>query len=271
MMSPGQDAALDLGGCCSSGRGNGDVSDGDRQVLELRGLARAIEAAQDDRDRVRTVVEHAVRALGGSDWASITVLHRGRLVTEVASEPVAADADALQDELGEGPARHVLEHGQAVVVPDLPREGRWPAWATRTVAELPVRGAVAVPMPYRRGTSAALTLYAERPGALGPADAATAGVVGETAGAVLGGAREVDQLTRALATRTVIGQAEGILMERLGLDAEQAFGYLRRVSQDENVKLAAIAEEIVRTRRLPSGPGSGAHAPDDSAEHGPLP
>jgi AmiR/NasT family two-component response regulator len=27
--------------------------------------------------------------------------------------------------------------------------------------------------------------------------------------------------------RTVIGQAKGILMERLGLDAEQAFTYLR--------------------------------------------
>jgi AmiR/NasT family two-component response regulator len=49
----------------------------------------------------------------------------------------------------------------------------------------------------------------------------------------------------------VIGQAEGILMERFGIDAEQAFNVLRRVSQDRNVKLSLIAEELVRTRRTP--------------------
>lgn len=228
------------------------MSEGDRQVQELGGLARGIDSARDDLDRLRTVVEHAVRVVSGCDWASIAVLHRGRLVTEVASEPAAADADALQAELAEGPTRHVLQHGQTVVVPDLQLEGRWPGWVARSLAALPVRGAVAVPMPYGRTSRAALTLYAGRPGALGPTDTARAGAVGETAGAVLGGAREVEQLTRALATRTVIGQAEGILMERLGLDADQAFGYLRRVSQDENVKLAAVAEDIVRTRRLPT-------------------
>jgi hypothetical protein len=247
------------------------VSEGDQQVQDLGALARGIESARDDLDRLRAVVEHATRVVSGGDWASIAVLHRGRLVTEVASEPTAADADALQHEVGEGPARHVLEHGGPVAVPDLHHETRWPGWAARSLAELPVRGAVAVPMPYGRTSPAVLTLYAARPGALGPADVLTANAVGETAAAVLSGARGVDQLTRALANRTVIGQAEGILMERLGLDADQAFGYLRRVSQDENVKLAAVAEEIVRTRRLPGAADAGSEGTGDSAEDGPLP
>lgn len=62
---------------------------------------------------------------------------------------------------------------------------------------------------------------------------------------------ERDQLHIAIEHRTVIGQAEGILMERLGIDAEQAFAYLRRMSQCENRKLIAICNDIVATRRLP--------------------
>jgi AmiR/NasT family two-component response regulator len=55
-----------------------------------------------------------------------------------------------------------------------------------------------------------------------------------------------------MANRTVIGQAEGILMERLGIAADQAFAYLRRTSQYENRKLINICNEIVQTRQLPS-------------------
>ena len=54
-----------------------------------------------------------------------------------------------------------------------------------------------------------------------------------------------------MTSRTIIGQAEGILMERLGIDADEAFAYLRRVSQSENRKLIMICSEIVKTRQLP--------------------
>lgn len=67
--------------------------------------------------------------------------------------------------------------------------------------------------------------------------------------------RKVETLEEALETRTIIGQAPGILMERFGLCAEEAFGYLRRRSNTENVKLHDIAAEIVRTRCLPEQNG----------------
>jgi AmiR/NasT family two-component response regulator len=41
-------------------------------------------------------------------------------------------------------------------------------------------------------------------------------------------------------------------MERLGMDSDQAFAYLRRISQNENRKLITICNEIVQTRELPS-------------------
>ena len=64
--------------------------------------------------------------------------------------------------------------------------------------------------------------------------------------------REIDQLGMAIISRLVIGRAEGILMERLDLTADQAFDYLRRISSTTNRKLVAVASDIARTRTLPS-------------------
>jgi AmiR/NasT family two-component response regulator len=51
----------------------------------------------------------------------------------------------------------------------------------------------------------------------------------------------------------VIGQAQGILMERYSLSPAEAFTVLKRVSQDSNTKIAAIAADLVRTRVTPGG------------------
>ena len=64
--------------------------------------------------------------------------------------------------------------------------------------------------------------------------------------------REIEQRSVAMTSRTVIGQAEGIVMERLGIDADQAFSYLRRISQTQNRKLVTICNEIVEKRQLPA-------------------
>ena len=54
-----------------------------------------------------------------------------------------------------------------------------------------------------------------------------------------------------MAHRTVIGQAEGILMQRLGVDPDQDFGYLRQLFQTKHRKLIDICDDIVKTRQLP--------------------
>jgi AmiR/NasT family two-component response regulator len=63
--------------------------------------------------------------------------------------------------------------------------------------------------------------------------------------------QEIEQLHHAVENRTIIGQAEGILMERLGIDACQALEYLKRVSSHTNRKVIDIASEIAETRKLP--------------------
>jgi len=63
-------------------------------------------------------------------------------------------------------------------------------------------------------------------------------------------------LERAILTREVIGQAQGILMERARITAEQAFDILRRASQHLNEKLRDVAQALVDTGEDPEvGPG----------------
>jgi AmiR/NasT family two-component response regulator len=63
--------------------------------------------------------------------------------------------------------------------------------------------------------------------------------------------RRLEGLQRALATRELIGQAQGILMERERLSADQAFDILRVASQRLNVKLLEVAHRLVETGESP--------------------
>jgi AmiR/NasT family two-component response regulator len=63
--------------------------------------------------------------------------------------------------------------------------------------------------------------------------------------------KQIDQLGLALHNRTIIGQAQGVLMERYDMTADQAFDYLRRISSNSNRMVAAVAVEISETRRIP--------------------
>lgn len=51
-------------------------------------------------------------------------------------------------------------------------------------------------------------------------------------------------------TRDLIGQAKGILMERYGLTGERAFAVPVRGSQQGNVKLRELAQQLVESGRL---------------------
>ena len=76
-------------------------------------------------------------------------------------------------------------------------------------------------------------------------------IFGQHASVALATARREAGLRQAIDARHLIGQAQGILMERFDLTADQSFAVLRRYSQENNVKLRSVAAEIIETRKLP--------------------
>jgi len=64
-------------------------------------------------------------------------------------------------------------------------------------------------------------------------------------------AAKVEQLEQGMTSRTVIGQAQGILIERHKVTADGAFALLVRSSSVTNRKLYDVAAELVLTGELP--------------------
>jgi AmiR/NasT family two-component response regulator len=58
---------------------------------------------------------------------------------------------------------------------------------------------------------------------------------------------KIQQLEQGLESRTVIGKALGICLERYNLDEDQAFQFLVRISQEQNVKLRDVAARLVES------------------------
>ena len=74
---------------------------------------------------------------------------------------------------------------------------------------------------------------------------------GAIAAVALASAQRAENLWLAIDARKLVGQAQGILMERFDLSADQAFAVLLRYSQDKNLKLRAVAQLLVSQRSLP--------------------
>ena len=107
-------------------------------------------------------------------------------------------------------------------------------------------------------TLGALNLYARLPRAYGATDRATGVIFATHAGIALAAvearteAHRVEHLEQALSSRELIGQAQGILMERERITPDQAFDVLRRASQHLNVKLREVAQHLVDTGERPA-------------------
>jgi hypothetical protein len=73
----------------------------------------------------------------------------------------------------------------------------------------------------------------------------SSGEVLDARDALLQAREEIETLKEALRTRTIIGQATGMLMRELNLSADAAFAHLVELSSHSNVKIRDIATRMV--------------------------
>jgi hypothetical protein len=100
----------------------------------------------------------------------------------------------------------------------------------------------------------ALSLYCGAGCRFDADDVAVAQALAGHLSVALASEQQIDELGLALHNRNIIGQAQGVLMERYDMTAAQAFDYLRRISSNTNRKVAVVAAEIAETRRVPDAP-----------------
>lgn len=180
----------------------------------------------------------------GVDFASITVMGPDHTLQTIgATDPLANQTDRLQYELREGPCYAAVTEDRFVLVNNLTVADGFPRYAPRAV-ELGVMAQAAIQLT-SPGQRAGLNLYARTPEAFDRSTIHVAELFATQAAALLHYQDQVEQLSEALHTRTDIGTAVGIIMERYGIGNHQAFAFLVRSSNNRNVKLRTLAQDVI--------------------------
>jgi GAF domain-containing protein len=226
----------------------------ERRLGELSTMLLAEETVD---TTLRRVAALSVSSIPACNAAGVSLAHDGQITTSVATDGVALRVDSHQYSVDEGPCLEAVRTGHQVRIDSMKNETRWPKFTKAAATE--VSASLSLPLRVRGAVVGALNLYStSRPfldadRGVGEAFAEQAAVALANAQAYAKTRELVDQLTQALESRDVIGQAKGLIMEREGIGADEAFNVLRRASQARNVKLRDIAQQLIDEARSTDG------------------
>ncbi|GAA1434653.1 GAF and ANTAR domain-containing protein [Microlunatus lacustris] len=182
---------------------------------------------------------------------SLSILLYGNLLTVATTDRLAWDADQVEFDTEAGPCVEALRNGTDTGVIDLRVEDRWPAWGT-VATLLGFQAAAGVPAEMAPGQRIALNLYSADPEGLAGDRIRRARLFAEevartvpTALRLTEQAQLAQHLQEALANRSTIDQALGVLMAQNRCSRDVAFGILRRASQHRNLKLREVAAAVI--------------------------
>ena len=227
----------------------------DLLVLALRRAARDLvseRSISDLEQALSQIVATAVDTVPGVDAGGISMTENGHITSRSPTNDDVRKLDDTQARLHQGPCISAIESPPddgVVLAQDLtrpPDTDRWPHFAPQAVAQ-GYQSILSTQLSPDGGTRAALNLYSHTANTFDESARTVAGLFGLQAALLLYGANHARQLGQALASRDLIGQAKGILMERYRVNSEQAFRMLVSSSQDTNIKLVEVAHWLTQT------------------------
>jgi serine phosphatase RsbU (regulator of sigma subunit) len=236
-----------------------------RDALLAETLAELSAALVDDFDVVELLTRLTGRCLEVLDVAAAGVMlvdREGDLRVVASSSEEMRLVELFEIQAQEGPCPDCYRSGEAVFNEDLliAAVGRWPRFGP-VALEAGFRSVHALPLRLQGKVIGALNLFVAgqdwQPGRIGPSgevDTIVAQAMADMTTMVVN-----DQLHAALSSRVMIEQAKGFLAERVGLDMEAAFAWLRDYAASHNLRLADVAHSVIARfggtprRRIPGG------------------
>jgi GAF domain-containing protein len=201
------------------------------------------------------ILGHAAAAHPAAHDAGVILLIGGKLVPQAALGRAPQVLDLKQQETGEGPCVDAARTQALIRVNDTKTDSRWPEFSAEAQA-CDVRSLLCAPLWVSDQRLGALTLYSQQPDIFSDQDTKLIELFAALAALALAEAQRTEQLREAIASRDLIGQAKGMLMERYQIDGDAAFAVLGRTSQNLNLKLTAVARHLADTGEL-LGPPEG--------------
>ncbi|TCM48863.1 GAF and ANTAR domain-containing protein [Kribbella sp. VKM Ac-2568] len=208
-------------------------------------VAAALQSPMDLDETLELITRSVADTIPGIVEASISITTKDREIKTLAPTGLLVTrADHLQYELGEGPCLDAALDDPIVAVNDLAADPRWPDFGPKAAA-LGFGSQVAFQFRAEPHVRGALNLYALEPNSIDQDSIQLGSMFAGQIAVAMGWARQDQTMTEALATRNVIGQAVGIVMERYQVDSDRAFAFLVRLSQTRNTKLRTVATALV--------------------------
>jgi hypothetical protein len=194
---------------------------------------------------LRGLIAGAADSVPGAQYAGITVTQRRRgIETAAATHRYPVMLDEIQSRYQQGPCLAAAALQETVRIDDLVRDDRWPLYRGAALKQTPIRSLLSFGMFKEGGASAALNFYAESPNVFDDGSVNLGLLFATHAAPVWNMMRRDQQFRIALASRDIIGQAKGRLMERFDVDAAEAFERLKQMSQDANTPIAQVAQRV---------------------------
>lgn len=201
------------------------------------------------------LTDRCVELLDVAAAGLMLVADQGELRVVASSDDATRVLEVLEIQAEEGPCIDCYRTGLPVVNEDLGLRGdRWPQFSPAARA-IGFQSSHAVPMRLRGAVIGALNLFRADAGPLGPGDVVVAQALADVATIAIlqhRAARQAqdvnEQMQLALTSRIVIEQAKGMIAERLGIDMDRAFSRLRGYARHNNLRLAAVAQDVIDGR-----------------------
>jgi anti-anti-sigma factor len=197
------------------------------------------------------VTQLAHATVPGADGVSVSLHRAGTMTTVAASDDRIAQMDRDQYATGEGPCLTAAREGHVVEVRDLAQEARWQAFVPRALMG-GIASILSSPLRSPTGPVGALNMYSRTERAFGSEARSLAALYAAQASCVLvvsvDGPGDLDASARiqaALVTRSVISQAQGILMARTGCNEAQSYVQLKLEARDTKRSVREVAEATV--------------------------
>lgn len=210
-------------------------------------VAVELHSAPTPEETIERIVEYAKSAVGCHDAGILLIHARNQIETAAATSHIVGEAHNLQILYDEGPCLDAMETREPYLSPNTAEDQKYPRWG-KAVADLGLLSALSVPLATKERVYGSLNLYCLQTNKFDEDDLAVAKIFARHASVAWASAHNEEGLQLAIDARKLIGQAQGILMERFDIDADRAFEFLRRHSQHRNIKLRTVAEWVVENR-----------------------
>ncbi|SKB09076.1 GAF and ANTAR domain-containing protein [Aeromicrobium choanae] len=202
---------------------------------------------------IASVLCHLQAAVGAEHGGALLLGPGNAIETATGSDDIVERADAIQADLGEGPDLTLLDGRESLLVPDTLSEARWPRWA-EAVAALGLRSLISVRLSTRDRVLGSVNLYSRRPRAFADGDRELAESLARRAAVTVSASLTARDLPAAMDSHVLMGQAQGIVMERFDLTSDEAFAVLLQHSQRTDTKLRSVAQQVVDGYPIPVEP-----------------